>query len=64
METIKGFKDSWILTENGLMKTNLIINNGIIKSIGDETIDKLIKIDDDKMVIPGLIDQHTHGASN
>ena len=64
METIKGFKDSWILTENGLMKTNLIIDNGIIKSIGDETTDKLIKIDDDKMVIPGLIDQHTHGAAN
>ena len=30
MNTIKGFKNSWILTEDGLVKTNLKIKNGKI----------------------------------
>ena len=33
MDTIKGFKNSWILTEDGLKKTNLIIENGKIVEI-------------------------------
>ena len=28
---VKGFKNSWILTEEGLKKTNLLIENGLIK---------------------------------
>ena len=34
MDTIKGFKNSWILTEDGLVKTNLIIKDGKIDKIG------------------------------
>ena len=29
MKQVKGFKNSWILTENGLVKTNLLIEDGI-----------------------------------
>lgn len=66
MTNVKGFKDSWILTEDGLRKTNLIIKDGVINLLDDEIVDEagdeLIKLDDDKLVIPGLIDQHIHGA--
>ena len=66
MTNVKGFKDSWILTEDGLRKTNLIIKDGVINSLDDEIVDEaadeLIKLDDDKLVIPGLIDQHIHGV--
>ena len=62
MEKIKGFKNSNILTEEGLKKTNLIIENGYIYSIGNYDEEGLIELDDQKIVIPGLIDQHIHGA--
>lgn len=62
MEAIKGFKDSWILTETGFQKTNLIIDKDIISSIGSKIVDGLIKLDDELIVIPGFIDQHIHGA--
>lgn len=60
---IKGFKNTHILTEDGIIKTNLIIKDDYIYSIGKEEIDGLIELDDNLIVIPGLIDQHTHGAS-
>ncbi len=63
MKQIKGFKNSWILTEEGIVKTNLIIEDSKIIYIGDDTIDGLIELDNDKIVIPGFIDQHIHGAS-
>ena len=63
MEQIKGFKNSWILTEEGLVKTNLIVENGLIKSIGDEVVEGLVELTEDKIVIPGFIDQHIHGAA-
>ena len=63
MEQIKGFKNSWILTEEGLVKTNLIIENGLIKSIGEEVVEGLIELSEEKIVIPGFIDQHIHGAA-
>lgn len=59
---IKGFKNSWILTEDGLKKTNLIIKDNKIDHIGKKVIDGLIELSEDKIVIPGLIDQHIHGA--
>ena len=51
MKQIKGFKNSYILTEEGIKKTNLIIKNGIILSIGDQTIDgyKYYFLEDGKM---------------
>ncbi len=62
MKKIAGFKNTNILTEQGILKTNLIVENGIIKSIGDFECDGLIELDDKYIVIPGLIDQHIHGA--
>ena len=64
MNEIKGFKDSIILTEKGIIKTNILIDNGIITKIGDFEVDGLIKLDDDKIVIPGFIDEHIHGSFN
>lgn len=63
MKQIKGFKNSWILTEEGIVKTNLIIEDGKIIYIGDDSIDGLIELDNEKIVIPGFIDQHIHGAA-
>ena len=63
MKEIKGFKNSWILTEEGLVKTNLIVENGLIKSIGNDVVDGLVELEEDKIVIPGFIDQHIHGAA-
>ena len=62
MEEIKGFKNSYILTEEGIKKTNLIIKDGTIFSIGDKTIEGMIELDEDKIVVPGFIDQHIHGT--
>ena len=63
MDTIKGFKNSWILTEDGLVKTNLIINDGKIDKIGSYIENDLIEIPEDKIIVPGFIDQHIHGAN-
>ena len=63
MEKVIGFKNSWILTEEGLKKTSMLIEEDKIVSIGDYNKEELIELDDDKIVIPGFIDQHIHGAS-
>ena len=63
MEHIKGFKNCRILTENSIERTNLIIKNGIIDHIGSAECEGLTELDDDRLVIPGFIDQHVHGAS-
>lgn len=63
MKKIKGFKNSNILTEEGIKKTNLIIEEDYIYSISDIDVDGLIELDDELIVIPGLIDQHIHGAN-
>ena len=63
MKEIKGFKNSFILTEDGIKKTGLIIENGLIKEIGNFDDEQLIELEEDKIIIPGLIDQHIHGAS-
>lgn len=60
---MKGFKNSWILTEDGLVKTNLIINDGKIASLGKEESAELVELPDNLVVIPGFIDQHIHGAA-
>lgn len=62
MEQIKGFKNARILTENGIVKTNLIIENGIIAKLGDFECRGLTELDADKIIIPAFIDQHIHGA--
>ncbi len=60
---MKGFKNSWILTEEGKIKGNLVIENGLIKSIGDESSSDLVELGENLIVIPGFIDEHIHGAA-
>ena len=62
MENIKGFLNCNILTPDGFKKTNLIIENGLIKEIGDKKTDGLMELDDSLFVVPGFIDEHIHGA--
>ena len=62
MEKFNGFKNSWILTEDGLLKTDLIVKNGIINSIGKSDNFELYELSDNLIVVPGFIDQHIHGA--
>ena len=63
MEKIKGFRNSNILTEEGIKKTNLIIKEDYIYSVSSNDIDGLIELDDKYIVIPGLIDEHIHGTN-
>ena len=64
MEKIKGFRNSNILTEEGIKKTNLLIKGDYIYSVGNNDIDGLVELDDNLIVIPGLIDEHIHGTNN
>ena len=52
MEQVKGFKNSWILTEKGKVKTNLLIENGKIARIGDFECDGLIELPEDQIRKP------------
>ena len=58
----KGFKNSWILTEAGLKKTNLVYESGVILSIGNEVCENMVELPDNQIVCPGFIDEHVHGA--
>lgn len=62
MITIKGFKNINILTENGIIKSDILIKNGKIEKIGNIDDNELIQLSENKILIPGLIDQHIHGA--
>lgn len=63
METIIGFKNTFVLTEQGIIKTNIIIKDGIINYIGNKEIDGLITLPDDQILVPGFIDEHMHGIN-
>lgn len=61
---MKGFKNSRIYVEGkGIIKTNLSIENGYIKAIGDD-IDTtgFEELPEDRILIPGFVDEHIHGA--
>ena len=60
---MKGFKNSWIITEEGKIKGNLIIEDGLIKALGNDTTEDLVELTEDLVVIPGFIDEHIHGAA-
>ena len=62
MKIIKGFKNCNILTENGIIKSDLIIKDGRINTIDKTNEVDLIELSDDKIIVPGFIDQHIHGA--
>lgn len=60
---MKGFLNSWIITENGKVKTNLIIKDGRISLIGNYNEEGLVELPSNLYVIPGFIDEHIHGAA-
>ncbi len=62
MEQIKGFKNSNILIDGKFVKTDLLINNGVIQAVGDLALEGLLELDEGKYLVPGFIDQHVHGA--
>ena len=61
---IKGFKNSRIYVEGkGIIKTNLAIENGMIKAIGDDfDTAGFEELPADQILIPGFVDEHIHGA--
>ena len=64
MKEVKGFKNANILIEDGsIIKADLLIENGKIKKIGKVDEVGLISLDDDKIIIPGFIDEHIHGSA-
>ncbi|MCM1260160.1 MAG: N-acetylglucosamine-6-phosphate deacetylase [Prevotella sp.] len=58
---MKGFKNTWIVTAEGLQKTALTYEKNF-ESIGQPD-DSLIELPDDYVVVPGFIDEHVHGAA-
>lgn len=62
---MKGFKNSNIYIEGiGIKNTSLTINNGLISSIGENTDeDDYIELPPNQILVPGFIDEHTHGAN-
>lgn len=63
MKIIRGFKNSWVLINDKIIKTNLIIKDGRIEKIGNIECSGLIELDDSKIIVPGFIDQHVHGSN-
>lgn len=61
MKKINGFTNCNILTEEGLKKTSLKIEDGKIASIGEFT--EGVTLNENYVVLPGFIDQHVHGAA-
>lgn len=61
---MKGFKNSNIYVEGkGIIKTNLEIENGYIKAIGDDiNTEGFEQLPEDRILIPGFVDEHIHGA--
>ncbi len=62
---MQGFKNALIYVEGkGIIKTNLAIENGLIKYIGDDAskITNALPYADGQVVVAGFIDQHIHGA--
>lgn len=61
MKKLNGFTNCQILTEEGLKKTSLRIEDGKIASIGD--FEEGLTLNENYIVLPGFIDQHVHGAA-
>ncbi len=59
---IKGLKDVNIVTEDGVIKGNIELKEGIISNITSQSI-KGLTFDQEVYVLPGFIDTHVHGAN-
>lgn len=58
---MKGFKNTWIVTEEGLVKTSLTYDDKF-QTIGQNE-EGLEELPEDYIVVPGFIDEHIHGAA-
>ncbi len=63
---IKGFKEANIYVEGlGIVKKNIYVENGKISKITDPFNDtNLMALANNKIIVPGFIDKHVHGANN
>lgn len=62
---MKGFINTKVYVENqGVIKTNLGVENGKITYIGDDSslITQPFETNENQIVLPGFIDEHIHGA--
>ena len=58
---MKGFKNTWIVTEKGLEKTSLTYDEKFV-TIGKNE-ECLQELPEEYVVVPGFIDEHVHGAA-
>lgn len=58
---MKGFKNTWIVTEKGLEKTSLTYDEKFV-TIGKNE-EGLQALPEEYVVVPGFIDEHVHGAA-
>lgn len=58
---MKGFKNTWIVTEKGLEKTSLTYEEKFV-TIGKNE-EGLQELPEEYVVVPGFIDEHVHGAA-
>lgn len=61
---MKGFKNIKVYVEGkGIIVTSVAVDNGKIAAIGDNLdVEEYLESNDEYLVVPGFIDQHTHGA--
>ena len=58
---MKGFKNTWIVTEQGLQRTSLTFDEKFL-TIGKNE-ENLEELPENYVVVPGFIDEHVHGAA-
>ena len=58
---MKGFNNTWIVTEKGLEKTSLTYDEKFV-TIGKNE-EGLQELPEEYVVVPGFIDEHVHGAA-
>lgn len=63
MERIKGFKNCLVLCEDGLARTDLLIEGERIAALGSLDCPGLEELEEGRIIVPGFIDQHIHGAA-
>lgn len=62
---INGFKNSNIYVYGqGIVKSSLLIENGLISKIDDNLEGNLVELPENLIVIPGFVDKHIHGCNH
>ncbi len=61
----QGFNQVHVYVEGqGIQKKTVLVKDGKITAISDQSVPGLMTLPDDVVVVPGFIDKHIHGASN